>query len=77
MSEIATLAKLETFLSQPSQGSAGVVRVTRSKGSLMEAYFSEIQYSSFANSAAQHTLYTDIKPVKQNGAAPEYRLDIR
>lgn len=69
MSEIATLAKLEIHLSQSPS-------ISRSKGSLLEAYFTEINHGSFANSAAQHVLTTDLKPSKHNSAATGCHLKI-
>lgn len=77
MSEIATLAKLELHLSQsPNHGSTAVVKVSRPKRSLLEDYFSEIQYASFGqNGAAAHTLTTNQKPQKHN-AGSGYQLTL-
>jgi hypothetical protein len=73
MSEIATLEKLELHLSHaPGYRLQG----QRSGGSALEAFFSEIRYSSFekARQEAAHDLHTGSKPQK-NGAA-NYQLKI-
>lgn len=72
MSEIATLEKLEIHLSHAPGYRA---RRQSSSGSALEAYFSEIRYSSFEKAReVGSSLFTDNKPQK-NGAA-NYQLRI-
>lgn len=68
MSQLATLKTLEPYLSHLPQRTA--------RRSSLEAYFSEINHGSFANSAAPHHLSTNL-PQAANGATAEYRLEIK
>jgi hypothetical protein len=74
MSEIASLEKLELHL---SYAPGYRMRGQSSSGSALEAFFSEIKYSSFekARKESNHALHTSAKPQK-NGAA-SYQLKIR
>ena len=73
MSEIASLEKLELHLSHAPGYQA---RRQSSSGSALEAFFSEIRYSSFEKARAEvgSSLFTENKPQK-NGAA-NYQLRI-
>ena len=68
MSNISTLAALESHLSSRTQVTARpmVDLKARRSPSLMEAYFAEVQYSSFANHGSSHQLRTSLKPLKNS-----------
>lgn len=72
MSEIATLDKLELHL---SHSAASAPRATAtSQGSALEAFFSEIRYSSFGQESTQKGQTRPSQVKVKNGTSLGYRL---